>query len=150
MGKDSDVHIRGRKYTRGEIEKEIARHVPLGREWCSSDDVLPDYITVCTPRIESIEPLGICRDFLLRDLPWYQCTQKIHKLGKCLVTSLPFLLYPFPLNISLMRWSCFSSSTTAFLALTSRASTSTETNKIQEYSEGISPRQVLVPLWRPP
>ncbi|RAQ80695.1 ankyrin repeat-containing protein, partial [Aspergillus flavus] len=81
MGKDSDVHIRGRKYTRGEIEKEIARHVPLGREWCSSDDVLPDYITVCTPRIESIEPPGICRDFLLRDLPWYQCTQKIHKLG---------------------------------------------------------------------
>ncbi|RAQ54588.1 ankyrin repeat-containing protein [Aspergillus flavus] len=80
MGKDSDVHIRGRKYTREEIEKEIARHVPLGREWCSSDDVLPDYITVCTPRIESTGPLGICRDFLLRDLPWYQCTQEIHTL----------------------------------------------------------------------
>ncbi|KAE8313069.1 ankyrin repeat-containing domain protein [Aspergillus transmontanensis] len=80
MGKDSDVHIRGRKYTREEIDKEIARHVPLGREWCSSDDVLPDYITVCTPRIEPTGPLGICRGFLLRDLPWYQCTQEIHTL----------------------------------------------------------------------
>ncbi|KOC18129.1 ankyrin repeat-containing protein [Aspergillus flavus AF70] len=80
MGKDSDVHIRGRKYTREEIEKEIARHVPLGREWCSSDDVLPDYITICTPRIEPTGALGIRRDFLLRDLPWYQCNQEIHTL----------------------------------------------------------------------
>ncbi|KAL2822259.1 ankyrin repeat-containing domain protein [Aspergillus cavernicola] len=79
-GKDSDVYIRKRKLTQGEVEKEIARHVPLGREWCSSENVLPEYITVCTPQTEPTGPPGMCRDFLLRDLPWYQCTQEIQTL----------------------------------------------------------------------
>jgi hypothetical protein len=65
-GKESDVYIRGRKYTRQEVRREIAQHVLLGREWCDSEDTLPDYITVCTPREEVI---GSHRDFLLRDLP---------------------------------------------------------------------------------
>ncbi|KAE8141273.1 ankyrin repeat-containing domain protein [Aspergillus pseudotamarii] len=80
MGKDSDVYVRGRKYTRQEIEKEIARHVPLGRDWCSSEDILPDYIIVCTPPAEPTGTPGMFRDVLLRDLPWYQCAQEINNL----------------------------------------------------------------------
>ncbi|KAE8422730.1 ankyrin repeat-containing domain protein [Aspergillus pseudocaelatus] len=81
MGKESDVYVRGRKYTRQEIKKETARHVPLGRDWCSPEDMLPDYITVCTPQAEPTGPPGISRDILLRDLPWYQCTQEIQNIG---------------------------------------------------------------------
>ncbi|OJJ53761.1 hypothetical protein ASPSYDRAFT_110456, partial [Aspergillus sydowii CBS 593.65] len=77
-GKASDVYIRDRKYRRREVEKEIARHVPRGREWCDSDDALPDYITVCTPKGEVI---GIHRDLLLRDLPWYHLIQQMQAHG---------------------------------------------------------------------
>ncbi|EAU35542.1 predicted protein [Aspergillus terreus NIH2624] len=79
-GKDSDVYIRDRKYTRQQVEKEIARHVPWGREECSSAGVLPDYITVCTPPAELSCTPGVYRDFLLRDLPWYQCILEIQTL----------------------------------------------------------------------
>lgn len=73
------MYIRDRKYRRREVEKEIARHVPRGREWCDSDDALPDYITVCTPKGEVI---GIHRDLLLRDLFWYHLIQQMQAHGK--------------------------------------------------------------------
>ncbi|KAL4934750.1 hypothetical protein BDV06DRAFT_229529 [Aspergillus oleicola] len=64
-GKDSDVTISGRNYTRQEINKEIARHVPLGRKLYSSEDpVLPDYITLSSRLAEGA---GLTREFLLRD-----------------------------------------------------------------------------------
>lgn len=79
-GKDSDFAFYGCKITRQKLDKEIARHVPLGRSWCSSEKaVLPDYITVSTPRVESI---GMSRISLLRNLPWYDYTQEIQALGK--------------------------------------------------------------------
>ena len=82
-GKDSEVAFPRRKYTRQEVEKEIARHVPLGSKWCSPEDaVLADYITVSTP---PVEPNGISHDFLLRNLPWYRYTQDIQTLSECLV-----------------------------------------------------------------
>lgn len=92
MGKDSDFEIRGRKYTKREAEKEIARHVPLGREWCSSDAVLPDYITVTTPPAEASALPGLYRAFLLRDLPSYQWTQAMDTLCKSVPS---FLTHPY-------------------------------------------------------
>lgn len=82
-GKDSDFAFPGRKYTRRKVEKEIARHVPLGSKWSSPEDaVLVDYISVSTPPAELT---GISRDFLLRNIPWYRYTQEIQTLGKCLI-----------------------------------------------------------------
>ncbi|KAL2856490.1 ankyrin repeat-containing domain protein [Aspergillus pseudoustus] len=49
-GKESAVTMRGRKFTKLDREKEIARHVPLREQWSTSgDSVLPAYITVSTP-----------------------------------------------------------------------------------------------------
>ena len=84
-GKDSDFAFYGRKITRQKLDKEIARHVPLSRSLCSSEKaVLPDYITVSTPMVESI---GISRMFLLRNLPWYDYAQEIQALGKSLAAT---------------------------------------------------------------
>ncbi|KAF9892306.1 hypothetical protein FE257_002083 [Aspergillus nanangensis] len=79
-GKESEITIRARKYSRLEVEKEIARHVRLGRDGWISDGILPDYITVCTPKAEGEGSVTVDRDFLLRDLPWYQCIQKLEVL----------------------------------------------------------------------
>ena len=82
-GKDSDFAFYGYKITRQKLDKEIARHVSLSGGWCSSDKaVLPDYITVSTPPVESNG--GISRMFLLRNLPWYDYAQEIQALGKSL------------------------------------------------------------------
>ena len=79
-GNDSDFAFYGRKYTRQQLNKEIARHVRPRSKWCDSENAtLPDYITVSTPRAESI---GISRDFLLQNLPWYRYGQEIQTLGK--------------------------------------------------------------------
>lgn len=84
-GKDSDFAFYGCKVTRQKLDKEIARHVPLSRSWCSSEKaVLPDYITVSTPPVES---LRISRMFLLRNLPWYDYGQEIQALGKSLAAT---------------------------------------------------------------
>lgn len=81
-GKDSDFAFYGCKITRQNLDKEIARHVPLSRSWCSSEKaVLPDYITVSTPPVESI---GISHMLLLHNLPWYDYAQEIQTLGKSL------------------------------------------------------------------
>ncbi|KAF3386291.1 Ankyrin-2 [Penicillium rolfsii] len=54
-GKESEYAFFGRKITRQKLDKEIARHVPLSKSWCISEKaVLPDCITVFTPRAESI------------------------------------------------------------------------------------------------
>lgn len=84
-GKESDFAFYGCKIARQKLDKEIARHVPLSGSWCSSDKaVLPDYITVSTPPVES---LGISRMFLLRNLPWYDYGHQIQALGKSLAAT---------------------------------------------------------------
>jgi hypothetical protein len=80
-GKKSDITMRGRKFTKAEREKEIARHVPTREQWhTSGDPVLPDYITVSTP---PASPTGISRGDLLRKLPCYLYAQEIEELCEC-------------------------------------------------------------------
>ncbi|CEL06900.1 hypothetical protein ASPCAL10069 [Aspergillus calidoustus] len=75
IGKESEVSIHGRKRTRQQVEKEIARHVPLLELCCSPGDVvLPDYISVSTPLAQ---PVGVSRERLLLNLPWYQYGREI-------------------------------------------------------------------------
>jgi hypothetical protein len=80
-GKESDVTMRGRKFTKAETEKEIARHVQTSEVWYNSgDDVLPDHITVSTPPVGSI---AVPRGYLIRNLPCYQSARDILQiLGK--------------------------------------------------------------------
>ncbi|GKZ26721.1 hypothetical protein AbraCBS73388_002974 [Aspergillus brasiliensis] len=79
-GKDSDIYIHGRKYTHAQVGKEIARHVPPGREWCGSEDVMPGYITVCTPQPEKTDLSSMYHECLLRNLPCYGFSEEIQSL----------------------------------------------------------------------
>ncbi|KAL3443250.1 ankyrin repeat-containing domain protein [Aspergillus insuetus] len=78
-GKESDVTMRGRKFTKQEVDKEIARHVRLREQWYTSEGtVLPDYITVSAPTKGRIR---VVRRDLLRNLPCYLYAQQIEAVG---------------------------------------------------------------------
>lgn len=59
-GKDSEIHINGRKKSRSEVRKEIARNVPLTSYLHYMEDVsTPEGVQVFTPRAEVASGLDI-------------------------------------------------------------------------------------------